>query len=461
MPFNGSGTFTRNYNWVNDKIAGTPITASRMDAEFDNYATGLGQTITKDGQTTLTGNIPFNNYKITGLGNGSARNDSIALGQVQDGSYTYLGTTTGSADAYTVAPAPTITAYATTQRFFAKIHATNTTTTPYLQISAIANPTTTAVIKKLSATKTEIALEASDLIANGLYEFQRNSANDAWIVLNPSKPKDILATSTAQGITFLPLPIDPITAGNNSATPNTDVDFFAGTFTSSDFSIQAKATAMTKRLQSTGSWTAGNNGNGLLSGARANSSTYHWFALYKASDNSVDYGCILGVAGTTPDPTSVLPSGYSKYEYIFSCLTNSSGNIRTGIYKFDRNGSYNFEFNDYLSLPDINGSTLTTVSRTLYTMGLPLGIEVKGFFEGSITSSATIESTYVVATSPNQIDKTIGSTGTILVSNGSSNAIGGGGQFYCYTNKSSQIGLKGTRARAIHVNVLGWYFNKI
>lgn len=461
MPFNGSGTFTRNYNWVNDKIAGTPITASRMDAEFDNYATGLGQTITKDGQTTLTGNIPFNNYKITGLGNGSARNDSIALGQVQDGSYTYLGTTTGSADAYTVAPAPTITAYATTQRFFAKIHATNTTTTPYLQISAIANPATTAVIKKLSATKTEIALEASDLIANGLYEFQRNSANDAWIVLNPSKPKDLLATSTAQGIAFLPLPVDPITAGNNSATPNTDVDFFAGTMTLNDNSAQVKATAMTKRLQSTGSWSAGNNGNGLLSGARANSSTYHWFALYKASDNSVDYGCILGVAGTTPDPTSVLPSGYSKYEYIFSCLTNSSGNIRTGIYKFDRNGSYNFEFNDYLSSPDINGSTLTTVSRTLYTMGLPLGIEVKGFFEGSITSSAAIESTFVVATSPNQIDKTIGSTGTILVSNGSSNAISGGGQFYCYTNKSSQIGLKGTRARAIYVNVLGWYFNKI
>lgn len=94
-------------------------------------------------------------------------------------------------------------------------------------------------------------------------------------------------------------------------------------------------------------------------------------------------------------------------------------------------------------------------------MGLPLGIEVKGFFEGSVSSSAAIESTYVVATSPNQIDKTIGSTATILVSNGSSNAISGGGQFYCYTNKSSQIGLKGTRARAIYVNVLGWYFNKI
>ena len=252
MPFNGSGTFTRNYNWVNDKIAGTPITASRMDAEFDNYATGLGQTITKDGQTTLTGNIPFNNYKITGLGNGSARNDSIALGQVQDGSYTYLGTTTGSADAYTVAPAPTITAYATTQRFVAKIHATNLTTTPYLQISAIANPTTTAVIKKLSATKTEIALEASDLIANGLYEFQRNSANDAWIVLNPEKSYYNLlnatkATSTTQGIAYL---TTPVSWTNNTTDANNDIDYTIGVIDHDDGSGQSLATtALTKQLE--------------------------------------------------------------------------------------------------------------------------------------------------------------------------------------------------------------------
>jgi len=208
MAFNGSGVFNRIYNWVNDKANGYKITASRMDGEFDGIATGLSNCITKDGQTTLTANIPFSTYKLTGLGSGTARTDAINVGQVQDNQFLYLGTTSGSADAYTLTPSPAITAYTATQQFTAKISATNLTTTPYLQVSAIANPTTTAVIKKLSATKTEIAVEASDLLINGIYDFKRNSANDAWIVLNPEKAfydltNGVKATTTTQGVVYL------------------------------------------------------------------------------------------------------------------------------------------------------------------------------------------------------------------------------------------------------------------
>jgi len=199
MAFNGSGVFNRIYNWVNDKANGYKITASRMDGEFDGIATGLSNCITKDGQTTISANIPFSTYKLTGLGSGTARTDAINVGQVQDNQFLYLGTTSGSADAYTLAPSPAITAYTATQQFTAKISATNLTTTPYLQVSAIANPTTTAVIKKLSATKTEIAVAIGDLVANGIYTFQRNSANNAWIVLELSNP----ATNTTQGVAYL------------------------------------------------------------------------------------------------------------------------------------------------------------------------------------------------------------------------------------------------------------------
>ena len=199
MAFNGSGVFNRIYNWVNDKANGYKITASRMDGEFDGIATGLSNCITKDGQTTISANIPFSTYKLTGLGSGTARTDAINVGQVQDNQFLYLGTTSGSADAYILAPSPAITAYTATQQFTAKINATNLTTTPYLQLSAIANPTTTAVIKKLSATKTEIAVAIGDLVANGIYTFQRNSANNAWIVLELSNP----ATTTTQGISYL------------------------------------------------------------------------------------------------------------------------------------------------------------------------------------------------------------------------------------------------------------------
>lgn len=199
MAFNGTGTFLRIYNWATDKINSIPITASRVDAEMDGMATGLSNCITKDGQTTISANIPLNSFKLTGLGVGTARTDAITVGQVQDNQFFYLGATSGSADAYTLAPSPAITAYAATQQFTAKISATNLTTTPYLQVSSIANPTTTAVIKKLSATKTEIAVAIGDLVANGIYTFKRNSANDAWIVLELSNP----ATTTTQGVAYL------------------------------------------------------------------------------------------------------------------------------------------------------------------------------------------------------------------------------------------------------------------
>lgn len=229
MAFNGSGVFNRIYNWVNDKANGYKITASRMDGEFDGIATGLSNCITKDGQTTISANIPFSTYKITGLGSGTARTDAINVGQVQDNQFLYLGTTSGSADAYTLAPSPAITAYTATQQFTAKISATNLTTTPYLQVSAIANPTTTAVIKKLSATKTEIAVEASDLLINGIYKFQRNSANDAWIVLNPEKSYYNLinatkATSTTQGVVYRKSPtIQKFTSGSGTYTTTAEV----------------------------------------------------------------------------------------------------------------------------------------------------------------------------------------------------------------------------------------------
>jgi hypothetical protein len=321
MAFNGTGTFTRLYNWVNDKANGFKITASRMDGEFDGIATGLSTCITKDGQTTITANIPFANYKITGLGTGNARSDSLNIGQLQDNQFLYLGTTSGSADAYTLAPTPTITSYATTQQFTVKIHATNTTTTPYLQISGIANPSTTAVIKKLNASKAEIAVEASDLIANGIYKFQRNSANDAWIVLNPEKSYLNLvnatqATNSVRGISYLS---NPITIAFNSST---SMDISAGVVNYDNGSGQLNCSAITgKILQASGSWTAGSSNNGLDTGARANST---WYNIFKVINNTTNANDILYSTSRT-SPT--VPSGYTLVAWIGAIRTNSSGNI--------------------------------------------------------------------------------------------------------------------------------------
>jgi hypothetical protein len=341
MAFNGSGTFNRIYNWVNDKANGFKITASRMDGEFDGIATGLSQCITKDGQTTITANIPLNNYKLTGAGNGTARTDVINVGQVQDNQFQYLGTTGGTADAYTLTPSPSIDAYATTQQITAKISATNLTTTPYLQISGIANPATTAVIKKLSATKTEIAVEASDLLINGIYDFQRNSANDAWIILNPEKAfynganlSNLPAATTAiKGVSYLS---NPITIANNATTPNSKIDFLAGVMTFDDGSGQINTSAMTGDLAN-----AFGTSDGMLdTGTKANTSDYSLFTIYNPTTGIIKP--LASLSRTAP----TMPSGFTKKDYRGKILTDASGNIlRFKQYKdqFEITGTYPFK----------------------------------------------------------------------------------------------------------------------
>jgi len=67
MAFNGSGVFYRVRNWVADATAGIKIRSDYHDAEDDGFAAGLTNCITKDGQTVITQNIPFNSKRITGL----------------------------------------------------------------------------------------------------------------------------------------------------------------------------------------------------------------------------------------------------------------------------------------------------------------------------------------------------------------------------------------------------------
>lgn len=116
MPWDGAGTFTRDYNWESDRDLDLDIDAERMDGELDNYATAMNKCLVKDGQNTPTADLPMDSNKHTGVGNASARTHYAATGQVQDSSFTYA-TDTGSANTYVITPSPAITAYAAGQTF--------------------------------------------------------------------------------------------------------------------------------------------------------------------------------------------------------------------------------------------------------------------------------------------------------------------------------------------------------
>lgn len=110
MPFNGSGTFTRLYSWSQDASNGIKISSSRTDAETDGIATGLSTCLTKDGQTTPTANIPMGSFRITSLGDATARTDGAKVSQVQDGAYLKLGSVSGT-NTIAASLTPAITAY--------------------------------------------------------------------------------------------------------------------------------------------------------------------------------------------------------------------------------------------------------------------------------------------------------------------------------------------------------------
>ncbi len=77
MPFNGSGVATPPGADF-PAVANTLIESAKFNAVINDAYTCISTAITKDGQTTVTANIPFSNFRLTGVGNASAATDAKA-----------------------------------------------------------------------------------------------------------------------------------------------------------------------------------------------------------------------------------------------------------------------------------------------------------------------------------------------------------------------------------------------
>jgi hypothetical protein len=87
-------------------------------------ANGLTTAITKDGQTTVTANIPLAGFKITGLGAATVGTDAVRYSQIQSGTDKLI-TVTGT-DTLTGTMTPALTAYAAGNQFSFVAANTNT-----------------------------------------------------------------------------------------------------------------------------------------------------------------------------------------------------------------------------------------------------------------------------------------------------------------------------------------------
>lgn len=189
MPFNGSGTFNRVYNWVTDKNNSINITASRVDTEDTGFATGLSNTICKDGQSTPTANLPMGGFAHTGVANATAATQYAVVGQIQNSSYNWIAGS-GTADAITATYAPAVTALVDGMELDCRATAANATTTPTFSPNGL----TARTITKSGGS----AVAAGDIPA-ALAEFKLryNLASTRWELINPAGASNPFSDASA------------------------------------------------------------------------------------------------------------------------------------------------------------------------------------------------------------------------------------------------------------------------
>lgn len=116
MSFNGSGTF--NIDTANaTAVDGQEYQPGTHNALLAELAAGLSNCVTKDGQTTVTANLPMNNKKLTGLAPGASATDSATISNLQNNTGVYVATVGGTVDAITLTPSPAATSYGAGQEF--------------------------------------------------------------------------------------------------------------------------------------------------------------------------------------------------------------------------------------------------------------------------------------------------------------------------------------------------------
>lgn len=149
---------------------------------------------------------------------------------------------------------------------------------------------------------------------------------------------------------------------NDGGAPNTTISVGAGESRSSDNTVDIKLTsALRGILQSAGVWAAGDNQNKLDTGAKANNTWYHVFAIRKTSDGTADI--LFSTSLTAP----TLPSGYAGFRRISSIRTDGSGNII---------GFINVGQQFFWKTPPLDVNVVTSAVDAAYVLSVPTGVRV-------------------------------------------------------------------------------------
>ncbi|NDK54036.1 hypothetical protein [Rhizobium laguerreae] len=204
--------------------------------------------------------------------------------------------------------------------------------------------------------------------------------------------------------------IDGLLLSNNSGSPNTHVDFAAGSVRSGS-SFVSNAASITKRIN--GTWAVGTGNGALDTGAVAANATYFAYALRKTSDGSFDV--VLSTSATIGGVTTTLLTGYTIVKCIGVVLTDASSLIRQFI-MYPRD-----EYTFVTPAKDAVNVAISTTS-TLLALTVPNGVKIKAKLRFEFTSSATTNAALLSDPAQGPLTSGIGgdgaNVGTIQVASG-------------------------------------------
>ncbi|MEE6207602.1 MAG: hypothetical protein VZR95_06075 [Alphaproteobacteria bacterium] len=83
MPYDGSGTFTIINSFEQDRINNISIDSAKMDANFNDVASGLSNAVLRSGSSAMTGALNMASHKIQNVTDGSANGDAVNKGQLE------------------------------------------------------------------------------------------------------------------------------------------------------------------------------------------------------------------------------------------------------------------------------------------------------------------------------------------------------------------------------------------
>jgi hypothetical protein len=356
MARNGSGTY--NLPAGNPVVTGTTISSTWANNTLSDIATALTGSLSADGQTTPTGNLPMGGYKHTNVADATVRAQYASAGQVQDSAFTFLTSPAGT-NTITATAALGMSAYVTGQRFFFVAAASNTGAVT-LNINAIGAKSVT----KNGTT----ALVSGDIAINAVVQVVYDGTQ--FQLLNPA--------SVAANVSSF-------SAGTTGLTPNTATTgavTLAGTLAVANGGTGlATLTANNVMLgngTSTPSFVApSTNGNVLTS----NGTTWTSAAI---SSQLTLMTAQATTSGTSKDFTSI-PSSVKRITVMFNGVsTNGTSVVQIQI------GSGSVTTTGYLSYASAYGSSTS----------FPTTSATSGFVTGQ-ANSAAVSTRYGTATITN------------------------------------------------------------